>query len=930
MTTFSLVSASEVSLLNTNNKNYGWTFNNGPEFKGAVVRFEAKEENGVATIYLRGDFKGGGKYVNADYKVDSLEAEYLEMDLLTRNDFITFRIIDSNAVTHQIKYKITRSDGWQRVKFPIGAFFENLAKGSSLLGVIDYQSWGGNADSNKNNNRQFSGKVNAISFILARSGAVGNHDNPSNKDSQANQSFLGLRNVKLILPDLRYQNSTTFNFNNDQSLKEWTLSGSVIRSSDHKNALQLSRTLEKRNTATSAISKLIPVTPGKWDVTASLKSKLESQDNSYRGQLAAVFYDTKGREVDRIELATITSRSDWFSTKKSFTVPLGVSDVRLVVSMEKAWGTFWIKDVELKLVEAATEENDDISKVSLNTPVVGNIFYPNDTPFMEVEVVSSASLDKSQMNVEYVIRDYWGNNLGTPQRVQLEKRFFSKTLVEKKYTATLDLNAFALDIGKYYEVHVSIPKIGGGYWQEYSGIAVLPEAPSKQFKPTDIPFTIRNWDSRIPVYFDLADRIGIRIAGVWGRFNPRFPYNPELPGLDKIKKYDMGIATGTPGAAIERKGWEGQTPKKMAKGMTAWLNRFYDEDRYLQISLGNEPHGTGKTVKDNVLAYKTLYRAIKKFDNKITVIGTSVNANEEYFKQGFQDYLDAYDFHVYGSHKDVRRVLKEYRELAIKYHALKPIVSTELGLNSQGQPRLTVASLLVRSVTSFFAEGGANVSWFTIQYPDANGTARGSSGAAHNVFDCKYNQCNPKMDAVTYYHMVNLLLDKKFIAEKHYGDIENFVFKDKDNNCLQVIWKNEGIQNVFIPMKGVGEVELTAVDGTKSMLNAQGKGLNLTLTNEPLLLSYVSKSPVLAENVDLAEFSFDNLQVVELGAKVNLVVKGNAQSLDANLPFGWGLSRNGHNFSVGIPADSNAREGRLTLKNENTYMFSRFVVENEY
>ncbi|MBM4033253.1 MAG: hypothetical protein FJ291_15930 [Planctomycetes bacterium] len=182
----------------------------------------------------------------------------------------------------------------------------------------------------------------------------------------------------------------------------------------------------------------------------------------------------------------------------------------------------------------------------------------------------------------------------------------------------------------------------------------------------------------------LADRLGLRLMGVWGGWPPKPPY---------------------------------------------------------------EPHGTGQKVLDNVRAYKAIYETVKAFDPKIHVIGTSVEPNEEYFKAGYQNWLDSYDFHIYEHYGDVRRTMREYRELMKKYGAVKPIHSTELGLNSQGQTRLAVAREMVKKLAVFFAEGGATVSWFTIQYPDPQGKARGQAGDAHCDFDCRYDLYNPRLDA---------------------------------------------------------------------------------------------------------------------------------------------------------------------------------------
>ena len=899
------LSGKEVSLFKTDQKNYGWIYNNGPEFKGAVVKFEAKEDEGKPTIFLHGDFNGGGNYVNADFRIEPQEAQFLVMKMNTNVEVVTFRVIDHGGVCHQIKYKAKKVDGWQDIKFPINSFFENFAKGKSLPEVVKYEAWGG-----KSKSKKYSGKIKALSFILGRHGLADK------------KGTLALKSMKLLPTVLRYNKENALTFENDN--KNWKFVGkssiSQANAATGKSSLLLERTVDERNNKTTALSPLIPVTPGKWNARASFKSELESQDNSYQGKVQVLMFNSKGRQIDSSTVGIATKPKDWFSVKKTITIPPGVTDIRFQASLEKTWGKLWVDDLSLNIIYAATWKSERITKVVLKPPVLGNLFYPENEVYMDLEVLAKATLAKTQSKVEYVVRDYWGNNIMDPKYAELKKS------AKGKYEAKLELDSFSLKQGKYYEVHISIPKGSGGNWTEYAGIAILPEAKANEYDPTKIPFTIRNWDSRVPVYFDLTHRIGIRIAGVWGRFKSKAPYKPSLPGWEKVKKYKMGISTGTPGSVIERHGWKGHTPEDMAKGMTEWLETYYEKDRYLQICLGNEPHGKGKVVKDNVKAYKALYEAIKKFNKDIHVIGTSVNANEEYFQEGFHHYLDAYDFHIYETHHRVRKTLKAYRDLAIKYNALKPIVSTELGLNSQGQPRLTVASELYRKVAAFFAEGGASVSWFTIMYPDEKGKSRGDSGTAHNTFDCKYNQYNPKMDAVAYYHIVNQLLDKKFVEEKHYGNVENFLFRDKDGNCLQMIWKNDGIQNVFLPMEGVNEVQLTTADGTQVKLNAGGKGLNLTLNNEPYLLTYKSESATLAEKLEEAKLNFNPLSKVKLGNSVKTELKGLVADHKIVLPFKWETKRENEFISVNIPVETTAREGRISINNTSTWMFSRLVI----
>lgn len=95
---------------------------------------------------------------------------------------------------------------------------------------------------------------------------------------------------------------------------------------------------------------------------------------------------------------------------------------------------------------------------------------------------------------------------------------------------------------------------------------------------------------------------------------------------------------------------------------------------------------------------------------------------------------------------------------------------------------------MVKKIVSFFAAGGETVSWFTIQYPAPDGKARGQSGDSHCMFDCKYNLYNPRLDAITHYHLVNAIGIKKFVSEKQYDSgAKSYLFRGKENRCLQVL-----------------------------------------------------------------------------------------------------------------------------------------------
>src|SRR5206468_12521204 len=109
----------------------------------------------------------------------------------------------------------------------------------------------------------------------------------------------------------------------------------------------------------------------------------------------------------------------------------------------------------------------------------------------------------------------------------------------------------------------------------------------------------------------------------------------------------------------------------------------------------------------------------------------------------------------YEGVENVRQNIGQYRELMKKHGNVKPIWSTEIGLNSQGVARHAVAVDLIKKFTTFFAAGGENASWFGLLYPDPEGKLHGSSGDSHNVFNCRYNGYSPRLDAIAYYNAVN-------------------------------------------------------------------------------------------------------------------------------------------------------------------------------
>ena len=419
----------------------------------------------------------------------------------------------------------------------------------------------------------------------------------------------------------------------------------------------------------------------------------------------------------------------------------------------------------------------------------------------------------------------------------------------------------SLETGRYYELHADIAREGDEPFHNYTSLAILPPAATKKYKPEEIPFTSRSWDNRIGECFYLSDRLGVRICGIWGGWSSDPPYKPYAPAIELCEKLDMGVLTGAASAAIEHHdaGWEKYDEKALRQGVRNWIAK-YGKVRPLMISLGNEPPLNAERVRPNVAAYKLIYEEVKKIDPSIIVIASSMGPIEEYFQNGFQNYCDVVDFHAYEDWSAIPGTFKTYDRLFAKYGGKKPIWSTEIGLNSQGMVRQAVAATLVKKLTLFFACGGQNISWFDLLYPDNDAKLAGTSSEAHNIFDARYCRYCPKLDAVAYYNMINGLCIKKFVAQKSYeGGTSAFLFRDRDNRCLEVLWKDKGRADILLPMPSAGKVTLIDIDGRRSELDARGKGLTLTVTEDPVLLLYESGAGQLPDRLEAPQVEITSL-----------------------------------------------------------------------
>ena len=810
---------------------HDWRFSRGEEFpgaKGSLTVVKDQPAAGQSCLKLAGDFTGGGAYVAAIKEMGDLEAKDLTaVRLRVKTDdaaTVGVQLVDGSGQTHQRKgIKIN----------PDGKWHDLVLKPAQVAGG---EHWGGAND----------GKWHgpAKQFVISLS------DKSDEKNKRPTVYLADVR-AEVLLPVFVQPAAFKSDFEGAAKLGDgWAVKGDVTVDATTAfkggHSLLLSRSLERVAQPCAVTSPAFSAAPGKWEIRLAGKVDLHSPDDSYSGVVNLECLDGAGKVVERIPVADLFGKHDWQALSKRVEMPKGVKSARFHVQLNKADGRFWVDDLSAAYLAPARRKDDRIARLLFSTAQLGNLLFPDDPRRVNVTVEAIKPLRDDQHTLTYVVRDYWGAEQMRPATATLERK-------EKKdnrfiYQATIDLSKIPLEVGRYYELHAAIPQEGEEPFRNYTSFAVLPEAETKRYKPEEIPFTSRNWDNRLSEYIKLTDRLGVRTCGVWGGWSSKPPYKPEAPGIELVQKLGMGVLTGTPIASIEQ-GEKTYDEQALRQGVHNFLDQ-YGKYRPLIVNLGNEPHGTGERVRDNVEAYRVVYEEIKKVDPTVYVVATSVEPNEEYFKAGYGKWCDAYDFHIYEGSENVRNAMGQYHELMKKYGVVHPLWSTELGLNSQGQTRHAVAVELIKTFSTFFACGGAKASWFCLLYPDADAKSFGSAGDSHDVFDCRYNRYCPRLDAIAYYNAVNAIAVKKFVEEKQYaGGVHAFLFRDRDGRALQVLWRDKGRQDVLVPLPGVKQVQVIRMDGGRRAIDAAGEGVALSVTEDPLLLLYDGGPAALAETL---------------------------------------------------------------------------------
>ncbi|MFT5105255.1 MAG: hypothetical protein ACI9UA_000874 [Pseudoalteromonas tetraodonis] len=857
-----------------------WNFSNGAEFagaKGSLTLAHGKH------LKLAGDFTGGGAYVAAVRNLERLQtkqAPLLKMRTKTSNaKSVSLQLVDGSGQTHQQKGVLIKADGeWHDLTIQPEK-------------IVGGEHWGGANDG------KWHGGIRLIAISVTSGSGVA---------TKRPELLLSDIHAEVLMPVFAQKAAMQEGFD-DEELDDWKVSKGV---EVQTGALVLKRSLNEIAQHLSASSPKFDATSGQWQVALKCRADLHSPDNSYNAVVQVECLDQSGKVIERIPVAEVFGKRDWKEVERLVDLPEGTVNARVHTQLNKSYGKFEIDDIKVSYLAPKLRRDERISRLLFSTARLGNLLFPEDSRIVDVRVEARKALRDNQLELTYEVRDYWGSEHVLPRTTILKSA--GKQGDQFIYEGRIDLSKAPLEIGRYYEVHASIPGSDAltEPFRNHTSLAILPEAVTRKYKPEEIPFTSRNWDNRISEYIRLTDRLGIRICGLWGGWSDTAPYKPDAPGLKLCRELGMGWLSNTPIATIER-GESKYSDEALRQGVRNFLKSYGDE-RPLIINLGNEPHGKGDVVLRNVAAYKVVYEEIKKIDPSIPVVATSVEPNEEYFKAGYGKWCDAYDFHIYETAPNVRRTMEAYRSLMKKYGVEKPLWSTELGLNSQGQPRHTVAVEVFKKLSSFFAAGGQNVSWFGLLYPDAEGKLHGSSGDSHNVFDCRFNRYSPRLDAIAYYNIVNAISIKKFVEEKSYaGGTSALLFRDRDDKCLQVVWNEEVEEDVFLPLPGVGKVEVIRIDGRRTSLDAAQKGISLRITNDPMLVLYEGNTPLAAKLGAAQAKLISPPAELKRGEKVDFRLTGNANVI---APAFWTVQKSGERSTLTPPKSSAVREAEVILR----------------
>ena len=633
--------AGEQSLIDPEEPKFGWGFYNGAEFPGAKGELSVADDVEAQrrpALRLSADFTGGGKYVGAGCKAEGpVESLSFWVKAPAGAGGITLRLIDGTGQCHQFPLRIDGSGEWQRIVFPVLRYFEKAGTSEALDFVGRYEKWGGANDS------AWHQPLKSVHFI------VGCHVVRTKGD-------VLVSGVKVASPGVGDAYAETF--------------GGTGR-------LDLSLTEDQMLAGAKAgwTGPAFPAAEGTWRIAATAASRLHSPDNSFCARLHVDCLSADGRTLGRLTVVDQCGERKWRQVSREVEFPAGTSKARFAVQYYKTHGTVSFRDVSAAPVARTNGEKlvariliDGRKTVDGRKRTNGHLFYPEESIDFEIGVEALRPMPAAARKARVAVCDYWGAEALEPTSVPLAREGLADGRI--RYVGRYTVPKAAVECGKYHELHVRVSAPGFADAAEYSGFARLPAPEAKKYAARNIPFQIRNWDSRVREYFELADRIGHRNIGLWGD-----------NGWDFVEKLGDSWYTGGFACEVERNGWKNTTPEEVYKATFDLVSKHRD-DRLWFICQGNEPNEKPEKAKEKVEAYEQVYKAAHAAKPDITVVSTSVPPLDCFFREGFGKWCDVYDFHVYETYENVRQSVRRYKEMGRKYGCEKPVWCTELGLNS--------------------------------------------------------------------------------------------------------------------------------------------------------------------------------------------------------------------------------------------------------
>jgi len=696
-----------------------------------------------------------------------------------------------------------------------------------------------------------------------------------------------------------------------------------------QRSLLLARTGENL-VDTKAVSDRFELAPGTYDVASAVRSDLYTQDMSFNVSMHIEFFDNAGKALQRLGVFDVSGKTAWRPLRKRLTAPPGTAGARVTIEVNKTHGKVWVDAITIKPSQATA--TDMPRRVTFASRYMGNMLYPDDQAVLSMNLQTPQRLPESHRKVSWDVRDYWSAPVSDRRVAALVERGQTPAGTWE-YTASLDASDLPLKVGPYYQVNTSVtPGVNLPAAEDETSFAVLPQSSAFLYDQGQLPFGTHTWDARVEPYFILSARMGLRRCLVFWNWPHEAPYTPSFNGweyecrLGYPKKYGLApYGLVYPAFDIERGDYR-HTDESLREGLRQTIEN-HKKDGLWGFQIGNEPpHWNQKMMERDVEIYRIQYETIKKTDPSMFVIGSAIGPNEDFFKLGFQHYCDAMNIHGYGDLGEQRRNMRKYAELFAKYGGKKPIYSTEIGSMSQGLTRHEIACDIIRKASCFFADGGEFFTWFAITYPDKTGTRRGSYGDSMDLFAGYLEQYNPRLDAVGYFHYVDQMGAKKFIQEQTYpSGATAMLFRDAQNNCLQVIWNIAGESaDVLVPLADVYDVRVTHIDGAGGRLNAGGRGVTIRVGNEPSLLSYRQAEGTLSDAFGPPAVALDGAepQLVQGGVStITLDIAKDAGDVALAGPAFWTIEKTADevraeggrrvSYRIGVPATSTARAGRI-------------------